>query len=126
MHVLRRMIDAVRPGGIALDLQVIRPNPRAESDKVVICEIDGTPLFAKADAAVAAVDAHIAAGRLVEEAVDDHDVLKHYANGVDLLDDWERSDRRPLWDGSDRLREIRRSCVTRERCRLRRLRVCGD
>ena len=119
------MVDAVRPGGIVLDLQVIRPNPRAESGDVVICEMDGTPLFAKADAAVAAVDALIAAGRLVEEAVDDHDVLKHYPSGSDLLDEWERGDRRPLGDGPDRLREIHRPCVTRERCRLRRLRVCG-
>jgi len=126
VHVLRRMVDAVRPGGIALDLQVIRPNPRAESQNMVICEIDGTPLFTKADAAVAAVDALVATGRLVEEAVDDHDVLKHYLNGTHLLDDWERSDRRPLGDGSNRLRKTRRPCVTRERCRLRRLRVCGD
>ena len=125
MHVLRRMIDAVKPGGIALDLQFIRPNPRAELENMVVCDIDGAPLFAKADAAVAAVDALIATGRLVEGAVDDHDVLKHYSNGTDLLDDWERTERRPLGDGAARLREIRRPCISRERCRLRRLRVCG-
>jgi hypothetical protein len=38
---------------------------------VLVCEIDGSPLFAKADAATHAVDAAIADGRLVEEAVDD-------------------------------------------------------
>jgi hypothetical protein len=45
------MISAVRPGGIILDLQVIRPDPRVELDRELICEIDGRPLFAKADAA---------------------------------------------------------------------------
>ena len=60
MHVLRKMVDAVRPGGIVLDLQVIRPNPRVEVDGQLICEIDGEPLFTQADAATAAVDALVA------------------------------------------------------------------
>jgi len=51
VNVLRNMISAVRPGGIILDLQVIRPDPRVELDRELICEIDGRPLFAKADAA---------------------------------------------------------------------------
>ena len=117
------MVDAVKTDGLVLDLQVIRPNPRVEADGRFICELDGEPLFAKADAAAAAVDAAVATGRLIEEAVDDHDVLKHYANGADLVDDWKRSERRPIGRTSSELREIRRQCVTRERCRLRRLRV---
>ncbi|MGZ4391353.1 MAG: hypothetical protein ACXVRK_04395 [Gaiellaceae bacterium] len=51
MNVLRNMIDAVDPGGLVLDLQVIRPNPVVESGEERICEIWGEPLFAKADAA---------------------------------------------------------------------------
>src|SRR5712691_10398719 len=117
------MVEAVRPGGIVLDLQVIRPDPRAEVDGRLICEIDGEALFIKADAAAAAVDALVVAGRLSEEAVDDHDVLKHYANGADLLDDWERSARRPAAAAVPRLRAIRGPCLTREHCRLRRLRL---
>ena len=123
MNVLRHMVDAVKTDGLVLDLQVIRPNPRVEADGRFICELDGEPLFAKADAAAAAVDAAVATGRLIEEAVDDHDVLKHYANGADLVDDWKRSERRPIGRTSSELREIRRPCLTRERCRLRRLRV---
>jgi hypothetical protein len=117
------MVDAVKTDGLVLDLQVIKPNPRVEAGGRFICELDGEPLFSKADAAAAAVDAAVATGRLIEEAVDDHDVLKHYANGADLVDDWKRSERRPIGRTSSELREIRRHCVTRERCRLRRLRV---
>jgi hypothetical protein len=117
------MVNAVKKGGVVLDLQVIRPNPRVEVGGRFICELDGQPLFAKADAAAAAVDASVAAGQLIEEAVDDHDVLKHYADGADLVDDWKRSERRPLGKTTTELRDIARPCQTRERCRLRRLGV---
>jgi hypothetical protein len=123
VHVLRNMVEAVRPGGVVLDLQVIRRNPVAEAGGATLCELDGTSLFVKADAAKATVDALVGSGELVEEKVDDHDVLKHYANGVDLLDDWARSGRRPLGDGERRVRAVTGPCATRERCRLRRLRV---
>jgi hypothetical protein len=43
-------------------------------------------------------------------------VLKHYANGANLADDWERSERRPLDEPAPELRAIRTPCVTRERC----------
>ena len=52
MHVLGNMVGAVRPGGVILDLQVVRPNPRVEVDGRFVCELDGAPLFRKADAAV--------------------------------------------------------------------------
>ena len=65
MDVLRNMVDAVKPGGIVLDLQVIRPNPIVEVDGRQSCEIDGEPLFRWADAATAAVDALVVAGHLV-------------------------------------------------------------
>ena len=68
MHVLDNMVGAVKPGGMILDLQVIRPDPRVEIDGRVVCEIDGEPLFRKADAATSALDALVRAGRLVETA----------------------------------------------------------
>jgi hypothetical protein len=123
VNVLRHMVEAVKTGGLVLDLQVIRPNPQVEVGGRFICGLDGEPLFVKADAAAAAVDAAVAAGQLIEEAVDDHDVLKHYADGADLVDDWKRSERRPLGKTTTELREIARPCQTRERCRLRRFAV---
>jgi hypothetical protein len=123
VHVLSNMVNAVRRGGLVLDLQVIRPNPIVEADGVALCEIDGGPLFQLADAATSAVDASIAHGRLVEEAVDDHDVRKHYPDGADLIDDFADKKRRLPPEALSRLRALRQPCVVRERCRLRRLLV---
>lgn len=124
MDALSRMLDGVAPGGLVLDLQVIRPDPQIELDGRVVAQIDGEPLFQRADAATAAVDARIAAGDLVQEAVDDHEVCKHYSDGADLVDDVAGS-RRSLPEAVvPMLEAIDRPLVVRERCRLRRLLVC--
>jgi hypothetical protein len=119
------MVSAVKPGGVVLDLQVIRPDPRVEVDGTLLCEIDGYPLFRLADAAAAAVDAAIAEGRLLEEAVDDHDVRKHYRTGEDLVADFAGKERKLPVDAVPTVRSVTRPCVVRERCRLRRLRRIG-
>jgi hypothetical protein len=125
VDVLGRMLAALHPGGIVLDLQVIRPDPQVEVDGRVVCEIDGEPLFRWADAATAAVEARIEVGELVEEAVNDHDVRKHYPNGADLVDDVAGSKRRLREADVPRVRAIDGPVVVRERCRLRRLRLVG-
>jgi len=89
----------------------------------LICEIDGRPLFEKADAAVDAVDAMAGSGRLIQEAIDDHDVCKHYPNGTDLVDDFKDTARRISEEAIPRLRAITRPLLVREHCRLRRLTV---
>jgi hypothetical protein len=122
VHVLRRFRSALRPDGIVLDLQVVRPDPRVEADGRVLCEIDGSPLFAGADAARDAVDLLIADGLLEEEAVDDHDVLKHYESGPALVADFAPKKRKLPAEAIPVLESLDRGCVVRERCRLRRLR----
>jgi hypothetical protein len=121
VNVLDNMIGGIRPGGVILDLQVIRPDPRVELAGELVCEIQGGPLFDKADAATAAIDAAIATGRLIEQAVDDHDVLMHYPSGLDLVDDFEDRLRKIPERAIPRLNAITRPLVIRERCRLRRL-----
>jgi hypothetical protein len=123
VNVLRNIVTAVRPGGAILDLQVIRPNPRVELGGECICEIDGRPLFEKADAAADAVDTLVRLGRLVEEAIDDHDVREHYPNGTELVDDFEDAARCIPNDAIPRLHAITQPLLIRERCRLRRLTV---
>jgi hypothetical protein len=123
VHVLRNMVDAVKPGGLVFDLQVIRPNPTIESDGKVACEIDGEPLFRRADAATAALDALTQSNELVEQAVDDHVVRNHYANGSELVDDFAGKQRRLPEHALPQLSALSQPCVVRERCRLRRLQV---
>jgi hypothetical protein len=123
VHVLGRMIEAVKPSGVVLDLQVIRPNPRVEVGERVVCEIDGEPLFRMADAATAAVDALIRARALLEQAVDDHDVRKHYNNGADLVDDFADKKRQLPNRAVPQLLTLMQPCAVRERCRLRLLQV---
>jgi hypothetical protein len=117
------MLEGLAPDGLVLDLQVIRPNPQVEVDGRVVCEIDGEPLFRWADAAAAALDARVAAGDLVEEAVDDHDVRKHYPDGAELVDDVAGSKRRLSEAAASMVGAIEQPLVVRERCRLRRLRL---
>ena len=123
MHVLRNMVDAVKPGGLVFDLHVIRPNPTIESDGKVVCEIDGEPLFRRADAATAAIDALIQGNELVEQAVDDHAVRNHYVDGRELIDDFAGKQRRLPEHVLPHLSGLTQPCVVRERCRLRRLQV---
>jgi hypothetical protein len=123
VHVLHTMVDAVRPSGLVLDLQVIRPDPVVEIDGRVVCGIRGGRLFAQADAAVAAIDALIRTGELVEQGVDDHDVRKHYATGRDLVADFATKERRLPTEAMPMLEAHDTPCVVRERCRLRQLMV---
>ena len=123
MYVLRNMVDAVKPGGLVFDLQVIRPNPTIESGDKVVCEIDGEPLFRRADAATAAIDALIQGNELVEQAVDDHVVRNHYANGPELIDDFAGKQRRLPEHALPQLSALSQPCVVRERCWLRRLQL---
>jgi hypothetical protein len=123
VNVLRNMVIAVKPGGLVLDLQVIRPDPRVEVDARVVCEIDGRSLFRFADAAAAAVDAAVAEGSLRGEAVYDHDVPKHYRTGADLVADFAGKERKLPADAVPLVRALECPCVVRERCRLRRLRT---
>jgi hypothetical protein len=122
VHVLRRFREALVPNGVVLDLQVIRPHPRVEADGRVLCEIDRGPLFVGADAARAAVDLLVEERLLVEEAFDDHDVLKHYDTGAALVDDFAPKKRRLPDEMIPVLNALAAECVVRERCRLRRLR----
>jgi hypothetical protein len=123
VYVLGNMVEAVEPGGLVLDLQVVRPNPVVEVDARIVCEIDGEPLFVTADAATAAVDALVGKRVLEEQAVDDHDVRKHYATGADLVAGFADKKRKLPDDAIPHLRALAQPCAVRERCRLRRLRV---
>ncbi len=121
MDVLDTMVRAVRRDGVVLDLQVIRPDPLVEARGRVVCPIDGEPLFRTADAATAAIDALVHTGRLVEDAVDDHEVRKHYVDGPELVADIAGSRRSLPAEAVPGLSALAGPCAVVERCRLRRL-----
>lgn len=125
MNVLRNMIAAVKPGGLVLDLQVIRPDPVVESGEERICEVWGEPIFATADAATVAVEAAIATGLLAQEAVDDHQVSTHFTTGPDLVDDFAGKKRRIPEEALPMLATAGPVAI-REHCRLRCLRVSAS
>ena len=123
MNVLRNMVAAVKPGGLVLDLQVIRPDPVIASREERICEIWGEPIFATADAATAAVEAAIATTLLAQEAVDDHQVRTHFPTAPDLVADFANKKRRIPKEALPTLLATPGPVTREERCRLRRLRV---
>lgn len=123
MNVLRNMVAAIKPGGLVLDLQVIRPDPLVESRDERVCEIWGEPIFATADAATAAIDTAIAKGLLAQEAVDDHQVRTHFPTGADLVDTFADAKRRIPEEALPQLLATVTPVAMREHCRLRRLRV---
>lgn len=124
MYVLRNMIGAVEPGGVMLDLQVIRPDPVVEAAGRVVCEIDGSPLFRMADAAAAALDAAVRDGVLSEEVRDDHDVRELYATGAELIESFAGKKRKLPVAAMPQLRQLG-TCAVRDSCRLRRLRLAS-
>ena len=121
MNALSQMIEATAAGGLICDLQVIRPDPLVEARGRVVCPIDGEPLFRTADAATAAIDALVRTGRLVEDAVDDHEVRKHYVDGPELVADIAGSRRSLPAEAVPGLSALAGPCAVVERCRLRRL-----
>jgi hypothetical protein len=123
VDVLGKMVEAVRGDGLVLDLQVLPRTATVEAGGRVLGEVQSDALFARARAAAAALDALVASRLLREEARDDHDVLKHYADGAELVEDFAGQEERLPEDAVPALRALGAPCVIRHRCRLRRLRV---
>jgi hypothetical protein len=126
VNVLGNMVAAVKEGGLILDLQVVPFTATVETDARVVCEVENEPLYRRARAAAAAIDALIATGRLAEEAIDDHDVRKHYKHGRELVDDFADQEERLPSSALPTLQQLKTACVIRHSCRLRRLRIRGN
>lgn len=122
VHVLRRFRLALVPGGAILDLQVVPPDPVAEMDADVVCRLEGGTILEDAAAAAAVIDEEIARGLLREEAVDDHDVLRHFSTGASLVEHFRTKPRSVPASAVPVLAASARPYVVREACRLRRLR----
>lgn len=126
VHVLRRFRQALRRDGAILDLQVIPPEPRLEqAGGRIVCHLESGTLLDDAAAAAAAIDDEIAGGLLAEEAVDDHEVLRHFPSGASVVEHFRTRPRSVPARAVPALRASAREHVLRESCRLRRLRRIG-
>lgn len=122
VHAVRRFREALAPGGTILDLQVVAPGPVVEVDGEVVCRLEGGSLLERAAAAAAVIDEEIARGLLREEAVDDHDVLRHFSTGASLIEHFQARVRSVPASALPVLEASARPYVVREACRSRRLR----
>jgi SAM-dependent methyltransferase len=121
VHALRRFTRALAPSGAILDLQVVPPEPAVEVDGRIVCRLQGGTLLADAAAAAAAIDEEIAHGLLREEAVEDHDVLRHFPTGAALVEHFRTRPRSVPASCAPLLEASAGPHIVREACRLRRL-----
>jgi SAM-dependent methyltransferase len=122
VHALRRFRRALAPNGAILDLQVVPPEPDIEADGGTVCRLEGGTLLVAAATAAAAIDEEIARGLLREEAIDDHDVLRHFPTGAALVEHCRTTPRSVPASFVPLLEASARPHIVREACRLRRLR----
>ncbi len=120
---LHRFRDALVPGGLVLDLQVIPPAAVVEAGGAVVCTLEDETLLRRAASAAAIVDRFVTNGLLHEEAVDDHTVARHFPDGAALARHVETGDRLIPARALQTVEAIAGPCLIREACRLRRLRV---
>lgn len=123
MNALRNVLAAVVPGGIVLDLQTVRPPPWVEAEGRVLCELDATGFFRRADANELVLARAIRDGHLTLEAEDLHLVLKRWSSGAALVDGEEGRSCRVPDAMKPVIRFIREECVIFEPCRVRCFRV---
>lgn len=87
VHVLRRLLTALVPGGRIVDLTSVRPSGAVEAGDVVLGEIDESAFFPRAEASAAALDALAAEGLLTLDSEERFPVLIRYPAGSDAVAD---------------------------------------
>ena len=98
VDVLRDLCEALAGGGLIVDLEAIRPSGRVEVDGDPIGQIDDTAFFARADRAVAGLDALVDEGHVNRGRRLAFDTLVHYDTGRELIAAIAASDERHLPD----------------------------
>lgn len=120
MNVLRRVYEALAPGGTILDLRSVPPPARVEVEGEPVGELDESEFFPRSVHNGEAL-AGLARERLLElEAEQPHDMHIVYPSGRDLLDDvadW--GDTKVPAALAARLLPLERECRIREFCLAR-------
>ncbi len=106
-----------------LDLQTVRPPPRVESAGRVVCDLDATDFFARADANDRVLLDAVAEGELELVAEEHLEVLQRWPSGSELMRDLDEARMRKIpWSMRGTVGAIAGECAVRESCRTRRLR----
>jgi hypothetical protein len=120
VNVLRRLLVALVPGGVVVDLVSVPPPERVESGGRVLGELDGSLFYPRALESAAALDALTSEGLLRQESAEEFPVFIRYPTGRDLVDDVARREltRMPA-DLRARVLELDGPCEIRDNCLVR-------
>ncbi len=87
VHVLRRLLRSLIPGGRVVDLASEPPNGTVEAGGVVLGELDESAFFPRALSCAAALDGLADEGSLVRESEERFPVSIRYPSGTDAVVD---------------------------------------
>jgi hypothetical protein len=120
VDVLRRVYEALAPGGTILDLRSVPPPARVEVDGRVLGELDESAFFPRSHHNGEALTG-LARRRLLELAADNaHTMLIVYPSGRELVDDVARwGDTKVPAALATRLLAVEGECSIREFCLAR-------
>jgi hypothetical protein len=120
VNVLRRVYEALVPGGTILDLRSVPPPALVEVEGEPVGELDESEFFPRSVHNGEALEGLAHEGLLVLDAEQAHDMLIVYPTGRDLVDDvagW--GDTRVPAAIAARLLPLERECRIREFCLAR-------
>jgi hypothetical protein len=120
VNVLRRVNEALAPGGTILDLRSVPPPALVEVDGKPIGELDESDFFPRSVHNGEALEGLAHEGLLLLEAEEAHDMLIVYPTGRELVDDvagW--GDTKVPASLTPRLLPLERECRIREFCLAR-------
>ena len=87
VDVLRKLLQALVPDGVVVDLTAVPPNARVEVDRAVLGDLDGRAFFPRAEEATAGLDALAREGLLLLEREERFSILVRYPTGRDAVED---------------------------------------
>lgn len=87
VDVLRKVLRALVPDGVVVDLTAVPPNAQVEVDGTVLGELDGSAFFPRAEEATAGLDALAREGLLLLEGEERFSILVRYPTGRDAVED---------------------------------------
>ena len=126
VDVLRKLLQALVPGGVVVDLLSVPPPERIEVDGDVLGELDGSRFFPRALAAAAGLDMLAEEGLLVAEGEERFPVFIRYPTGPDVIEDVAQREYTRMPSAlAGRLQAIQQPCAIRDNCLVRRFRKLG-